>query len=114
MIAVLMMDPMNSNPENRSTLERQRRTKSQKVFNPLRRLKSPMGQQPVIPHTNTKVDSKDPQNRENGQPAPTEVEKGSNCANVECANKACRDPVDTPVISFPAHAYFCGYRNACC
>jgi hypothetical protein len=112
MIAVLMMHPMHRHPENRATFKRQRRADGEKVFNPFWSLKAAMGQQPVVAHTNPKIDGEYPKNDRDCQSAPTEIKQRSYSANMESPDKTGRNPIDSTVVCFASHSHFRRYRNA--
>src|SRR6266446_2204024 len=66
----LVMNAMGRDPENRPTLERQRRAPGEEVFDPFWSLVSPMGQQPVIAHADAKAPGNPPQEHGNEECLP--------------------------------------------
>jgi hypothetical protein len=104
LVAVLMMNAVDSNPEDRSAFERERGADSEEVFNPLGSLEAAMREQAVIADADAEVDGQDPKDGCDCQTAPTEVEERGDCADVEGGDKAGGDPIDATVVGFAAHA----------
>jgi len=103
-IAVLVMDTVNSYPEDWAAFERESCADGEAVFHPFWGLKTAVGEQTVVADADTEVDSQYPKDGCHCQAAPTEVKESGNRANVKSRDKTCRNPIYAAVVGFAAHA----------
>ena len=93
-VAVLMMDAMGGHPEDGSALKRERGADGHQVFQPLGRLVTAMGQQAVVAHADTDIDSQNGEHQHHRKPLPREEEECGQGADVKEDDDAEREPVD--------------------
>ena len=71
-IGELVVNTMRRHPGDGSAFKRKGATQGKKIFQPLRRPISSMGQQTVIAHADANIDRKEPKHREGDEPFPSE------------------------------------------
>src|SRR4051812_8162196 len=93
LIAELVMDTMSSDPEDGTALEGHGGEDAHGVLDPLRGVIPAVGQQAVITHAYSHIDSENVQNCHNGQPLPAKKEECGHRADVKDGDGSQSDPV---------------------
>ena len=94
-VGELVMDSVSCNPKHRPAFERQRPADRQEILDPLRRLVGTMGQQTVIPHSDSQA-QRNPVKRQCGKESrPAEEEKSGDRPSVKKREGRHRYPVDS-------------------
>jgi hypothetical protein len=100
LIGMLMMLPVDGDPEDRAALERQGAANGQEVLEQLRRLESAVGVQPVIAHADAKPDGDPVKKRGDQQVGPRELEQRRDGEDVEDDQHDAGQPVDLRIAGF--------------
>lgn len=98
LVGELMMNAVCGYPEDRAAFERQGRANCQEIFDPLGCFVSPMREQPVIAHANSKAAGDPPQEAGYEERRPCEEEQRCDSAYMEQGHESSSDPIDAVVL----------------
>src|SRR5262249_18020145 len=93
-VGELVMQAMDGNPIDGSSLESQRATNGHDVFEPLWRDVAAMSEEAVIAHANPHVLTQHPEHRSDGECRPAKEKQGGDSADVEGGDPEGEVPVE--------------------
>src|SRR6185437_4270366 len=93
-IGVLMVEPVDGNPEYRTALERQSTAHRQKILDPFGCLIASVREQTMVSHPDAEAAGNPPQHDGEQECLPTKEEHRGDCADVKGHHERCRQPND--------------------